>query len=147
MKALFCFIAAALCCVTFALQSQTTQDLQLLSSFERREAKFEDRKVTYGFSQNNRTLNPFYHLMSSAMYVYQKNISLALQRSCAFEPSCSAYSKNLIKDFGTVKGIFCTADRLMRCNRIALADRQSVFLINPSVRRIYESTDRYRTEK
>ena len=78
------------------------------------------------------------------MYIYQRCVSPVIARSCAFSPTCSGYSKALINEYGLAKGVVCTADRLMRCNRISLADHTNILLINPIDGHIHESVDRYR---
>lgn len=81
-------------------------------------------------------------MLSGSMYVYQKLISPQLSRQCPYAPSCSAYSKDLIRDHGIFKGIVCSADRLMRCNRIALTDISEEDT-DAYDHKIHEHTDRY----
>jgi putative component of membrane protein insertase Oxa1/YidC/SpoIIIJ protein YidD len=103
------------------------------------------RQVKYGFSENPSKIwlyNPVYHVLSGSMWVYQKYVSPQLASECGFNPSCSAYSKQLIEDFGIVKGVVFSADRLMRCNRIALTGLPRSVFETPD-RKIHESTDRY----
>ena len=123
--------------------SQAVSDNTLLknASFEKKE--YQKRVVVYGFSQNKKkTINPIYHLLSGSMYLYQSLISPQLSTRCAYNPSCSAYSKELIKEYGFIKGIFCSSDRLMRCNRIALADVPPIS-VNHQDGKICEHIDRY----
>jgi Uncharacterized conserved protein len=103
---------------------------------------FDTRNVTYGFKEHLHTLNPFYHIFSSAMYVYQSVISQELMRSCAFEPSCSKYSKELIKTYGLTKGVLLTSDRITRCSRVALSGKEDL-RFDANKGKIIENTDRY----
>ena len=48
--------------------------------------------------------------------LYQKGISPYLPSTCRYEPTCSQYSIEAIKKFGTFKGFFLTVKRLLRCN-------------------------------
>ncbi len=48
--------------------------------------------------------------------LYQKGISPYLPSVCRYEPTCSQYSIEAIKKFGTFKGFFLTVKRLLRCN-------------------------------
>jgi putative component of membrane protein insertase Oxa1/YidC/SpoIIIJ protein YidD len=66
--------------------------------------------------------NPLSIALKSSMYVYQNVISPQLSKSCPYGITCSNFSKQAIEEFGIVKGVFISADRLMRCNRIALLD-------------------------
>ena len=47
--------------------------------------------------------------------LYQKGISPYLPSVCRYEPTCSQYSIEAIKKFGTFKGFFLTVKRLLRC--------------------------------
>ena len=125
-------------------QELDVSDIKRIDSHVREAGPLADRHVRYGFGRNNRTLNPSYHLFSSGMYVYQRCISPVIVRKCAYSPSCSAYSKALIREYGLLKGSICTADRLMRCNRISLADPDTYQLIDRSDGHIHETVDRYR---
>ena len=118
-------------------------DLELVKNSSYNNPTYADRQVRYGFGSNRRRWNPAYHLLSSSMYIYQRLVSPVLQRSCAFVPSCSGYSKALIKEYGLLKGTVCTADRLMRCNRISLADASNIILFDDMDGHIHESVKRY----
>jgi putative component of membrane protein insertase Oxa1/YidC/SpoIIIJ protein YidD len=63
--------------------------------------------------------NPFSLSLKGAMLFYQKVVSPQLFKSCIYELSCSNYAKHAIHQFGLFKGVFLSADRLMRCNSIA----------------------------
>jgi putative component of membrane protein insertase Oxa1/YidC/SpoIIIJ protein YidD len=66
--------------------------------------------------------NPFSLLATSAMLFYQNVVSVQFFRHCLYERSCSNFSKQAIYEFGLIKGIFMSADRLMRCNGTAIND-------------------------
>jgi len=65
--------------------------------------------------------NPIAVSLKGLMFVYQHIISQQLSASCPYEITCSNFSKTAIREFGMLKGVLMSADRLMRCNRIALA--------------------------
>jgi putative membrane protein insertion efficiency factor len=48
--------------------------------------------------------------------VYQRVISPALPRRCKYEPTCSAYAVQAIREFGILRGLVLAAWRLLRCN-------------------------------
>lgn len=126
-------------------QQLDSADVQLLRAAKGAvDHSYDARQVTYGFTPGKRTWNPVYHVLSSSMYVYQSVISPIISRRCAFSPTCSAYSKALIHEYGLLKGSFLTADRLMRCNRISLSDKNNHYILVNEHGRIYESVDRYR---
>jgi putative membrane protein insertion efficiency factor len=47
---------------------------------------------------------------------YQRLISPALPRRCKYEPTCSAYAVQAIRELGVVRGVILAAWRLARCN-------------------------------
>ncbi len=48
--------------------------------------------------------------------LYQKFVSSQDAPTCNFTPSCSRFGMACIQEFGMLKGILLTADRLLRCN-------------------------------
>ena len=48
--------------------------------------------------------------------LYQKFISSQDGPTCNFSPSCSRFGMACIQEYGFVRGILLTADRLLRCN-------------------------------
>jgi putative membrane protein insertion efficiency factor len=82
-------------------------------------------KRDYMFNQEESALikyNPVSLTLGGLMYLYQNTLSQQLSASCLFEPSCSQYGKRAIRHYGIFKGIFLTADRITRCNKIAARD-------------------------
>jgi len=66
--------------------------------------------------------NPVSLALKGALLGYQRLVSQQLARSCPYQITCSNFSKQSIQQFGLVKGVFLSADRIMRCNRIGLLD-------------------------
>lgn len=87
--------------------------------------------------------NPLTLSFSGLMYVYQKHVSPQLPSACLYEHSCSSFSRHLILEYGLTKGIFTTADRLMRCNRIAASDIHPLFIGEQSGR-VMETVGTYK---
>ncbi len=48
--------------------------------------------------------------------VYQRWISPALPRRCKYEPTCSAYAAQAVRELGVVRGSILAGWRLLRCN-------------------------------
>jgi uncharacterized protein len=48
--------------------------------------------------------------------LYQRWISPSLPRRCKYEPTCSAYAVEAIRELGVVRGTILAAWRLARCN-------------------------------
>ncbi|HZL49205.1 MAG TPA: membrane protein insertion efficiency factor YidD [Solirubrobacteraceae bacterium] len=48
--------------------------------------------------------------------VYQRVLSPALPRRCKYEPTCSRYTVDAIREYGILRGLVLGAWRLLRCN-------------------------------
>jgi uncharacterized protein len=48
--------------------------------------------------------------------LYRRFISPALPRRCRYEPTCSAYAVEAVREFGVLRGMILAAWRLLRCN-------------------------------
>lgn len=90
--------------------------------------------------------NPITLSFGSLMWIYQLVLTDQLSSTCIYSPTCSAYSKSLIQDYGLAVGIILTSDRLTRCNRLALYD-YSISEIDKEIHRIHQDTDYYRLRK
>lgn len=47
---------------------------------------------------------------------YQRFISPGLPRRCKYEPTCSAYAAQSVREFGILRGLVLAGWRLLRCN-------------------------------
>lgn len=65
--------------------------------------------------------NPVYWALNGSLTLYQKVVSPQISAGCLYETSCSRFSRKAIHEFGIIKGVALTADRLSRCNRISAA--------------------------
>ena len=48
--------------------------------------------------------------------LYQKFISSQDGPTCNFQPTCSRFGMRCIQEYGMMRGLLLTADRLLRCN-------------------------------
>lgn len=55
-------------------------------------------------------------IATAPIVAYQRLISPALPRRCKYEPTCSAYAAQAIREFGILRGAVLAAWRLLRCN-------------------------------
>ena len=112
--------------VTAKLQAQIPDsDLELIAKETFHDHHFDGREVKFMGKEKKSVIakyNPVSLVFGAAMFTYQKVVSPQLSADCLYGPSCSAFSKGVIKEFGIIKGIFLTADRLTRCNRISGSD-------------------------
>ncbi len=60
--------------------------------------------------------NLFKFLFINIIKIYQRFISPFFPSSCKFSPSCSKYGIEAINKYGSVKGVFLTIKRILRCN-------------------------------
>jgi len=67
-------------------------------------------------------INPVNMFFGGALYVYQNVLSKHISADCLFTPSCSEFSKQAIREYGLLKGVLLSVDRVNRCNRIAGQD-------------------------
>lgn len=129
--------------------SAQTSDLDLILEQDFRNSKFNERNIRFGFDKEAgfvKKYNPVSLFFSGSMFFYQNLISPQFSASCLYNPSCSSYSKKLIAEFGLVKGIICSSDRLMRCNKLT-ATALKPYEINPEDHKFHENTSYYRIKK
>lgn len=55
-------------------------------------------------------------LLQAVIRAYQRWISPAFPRRCKYEPTCSRYASEAIRELGPVRGSIVTGWRLLRCN-------------------------------
>ena len=48
--------------------------------------------------------------------LYKKYISPTMHNKCIFTPTCSTYAIQAIEEHGSIKGLWLTAKRLLRCH-------------------------------
>jgi uncharacterized protein len=53
---------------------------------------------------------------TAPIVVYQRAISPAIPRRCKYEPTCSRYAVEAIREYGILRGLVLAGWRLLRCN-------------------------------
>jgi len=105
--------------VMLSCQARAAEPVMLLKKyFPTEDIAVHSRKYV-GFNEEKSDFskyNPVSLFFNGSMYIYQKTLSEQIAAQCTFTPSCSEFSKALIRRYGLFKGVFLTADRLMRCN-------------------------------
>ncbi|HRY33120.1 MAG TPA: membrane protein insertion efficiency factor YidD [Bacteroidales bacterium] len=148
MRRLNSSILVFLCCCAGYLHAQDPFTLTLQAMESR---SFDTELPQHGkapfmwVASSNPVLryNPLSLGFGSLMFVYQRFISRHFSANCLYQPSCSNFSRRLIDDLGLVKGVFLSADRVMRCNRVAAVDiPASIF--DRHDHKVHESTGIYR---
>lgn len=57
--------------------------------------------------------------MKYLMWTYKnvvKNLFPGLYGTCRYSPSCSQYTYDAVKRYGTIKGVYFGVKRVLRCN-------------------------------
>ncbi len=55
-------------------------------------------------------------LVVAPIVAYRRVVSPLLPRRCRYEPSCSAYAEQAVREFGILRGLVLAGWRLLRCN-------------------------------
>jgi len=87
--------------------------------------------------------NPVTLVLKGGLLGYQKLVSQQLARRCPYGITCSNFSKQAMEELGIFKGLFISADRILRCNRIGLLDVHPLS-IDPATGAIVDPPNLYR---
>jgi putative membrane protein insertion efficiency factor len=55
-------------------------------------------------------------IVLTPIVAYQRLISPTLPRRCRYEPTCSRYAVQAVREYGILKGLVLAVWRLLRCN-------------------------------
>jgi uncharacterized protein len=69
-----------------------------------------------GSSQANPARSVARAIVLAPIMVYQRLISPAIPRRCKYEPTCSRYAVEAIREYGILRGLVLAGWRLLRCN-------------------------------
>lgn len=118
---------------SFTLNAQIFSfEKYLISSEFRANKTNSNKKREYVFKNSNALIkyNPLFVLFGGSLYIYQNKISPLIQFGCLYEPSCSEFARQSLKNFNLLKGILLSADRLTRCTRASSIDLHTVFMLD-----------------
>lgn len=118
MKSVIIFLV--LCCMAKLINAQSNQDLNLLQHHFDVAASTKESHAKILHSPN-----PFTFPFRATLFLYQRIISPQWQSGCPHAPSCSNFSLQAIAQFGLIKGVALSADRLMRCSGAGIRDYPS----------------------
>lgn len=140
---IYCFLISI---STYAQLSK--EQIQLINKVNFNDHRFDARNPKFLSADKGIFIkyNPLNLVLGSMLYVYQKVISPQLLANCPYEISCSAFSKVSIQEFGYIKGIALTADRLSRCTQFTMMDILPS-QINEQNGKIIDNIDKYRIKK
>lgn len=131
---------------SFAQMSK--EQKSLINKVDFKDHTFDPRKPKFLSADKGALIkyNPINLTLGGLLYFYQKIVSPQLASSCPYEISCSAFSKASIQEFGFIKGIPLTADRLTRCTQFTMMDILPS-QINETNGHIIDDIDKYRLKK
>jgi len=55
-------------------------------------------------------------MVLAPIVIYRRVLSPALPRRCKYEPTCSRYAVDAIREYGILRGLVLGVWRLLRCN-------------------------------
>jgi putative membrane protein insertion efficiency factor len=61
-------------------------------------------------------MRPVRKFVLGSISAYQRVISPATPRHCKYEPTCSRYAAQAVREFGILRGLLLTGWRVVRCN-------------------------------
>ena len=61
-------------------------------------------------------MSPARRVVVAPIAAYRRWISPGLPRRCKYEPTCSAYASQAIRQYGILRGLVLAGWRLLRCN-------------------------------
>jgi uncharacterized protein len=64
-------------------------------------------------------MNPARRIVLAPIAVYQRVVSPAFPRRCKYEPTCSAYAVQAVREYGILRGLVLASWRLLRCNPLS----------------------------
>lgn len=130
---------------TLAQKIDLKSDLMLVDSVSKQQVHHSPKRP-YIFKNQPKTIknsNPVSLIYGGSLYVYQNYVSQHFSANCLYDPSCSDFSKQAVKEYGLFKGGLLSFDRLSRCNRIAATDLDPG-TIDKKSHRFSDSVKRYK---
>ena len=144
-KAVLVFFFLLFSAVVYSQEIDLKSDLVLVDSVVVQQMP-ESGHRPYIYKNQPKTFlnsNPVSLIYGGSLFVYQNVFSQHLSASCLYDPSCSDFSKQAVKEYGLIKGTLLSFDRLSRCNRIAATDLDPGD-IDTHVHRFHDSVKKYK---
>ncbi len=134
----FKIISFSLIFLFFSLSSnaQINSDFDLIKKHLALE-KTSQKKIKF-----QKVINPIKAISFLSLFLYQKIISEQISAVCEFDMSCSNFGVGSIKEFGILKAISLTVDRLTRCNGQAQCETEN-YLINNVTGKVIDEPSMY----
>jgi putative membrane protein insertion efficiency factor len=91
-------------------------------------------------------VNPVNILFGTSLYLYQNIFSKHISASCLYTPSCSEFSKDAIREYGVLKGVLLSVDRVNRCNLFSAMELKN-HKSDPKTGRYPDPASRYKKSR
>ena len=118
-KTWFCILSLNFCVVTSLIAILSTPSSANEASdliFIRQVNPIIKEKRQESFIVESQVSSELKFAATALIRLYQKFISSQDGPTCSFSPSCSQFGMGAIKEYGILRGVLLTADRLLRCN-------------------------------
>lgn len=122
-----------------------SQSLEMDLSYLHKRDSINTASLTSSKPNISKRTNPIAIILNGSLKMYQKVISPQFSANCLYELSCSRFSQSAIQEYGVIKGLALTADRLARCNRIS-ATTINPFRVNQQGK-VIDSPKMYKIEQ
>ncbi|MCZ4694210.1 membrane protein insertion efficiency factor YidD [Ancylomarina euxinus] len=145
-KLTFTFSFILCLCILTQAQSKESSNIQLILKTKTNTLNTKKPSREYIYKNEKSWLkkyNPISLGFGSLLYLYQNVLSQQFSADCLYHPTCSDFSKDAIREYGLVKGIFLSSDRICRCNRIA-ATSINYFKFDQKSHHAHDSVSYYR---
>jgi putative membrane protein insertion efficiency factor len=76
------------------------------------------RDLSRSRQKNSFTWNPATAILLGSLKAYKALVSPLIRSRCRFVPTCSEYAAGAVKKHGAGRGLFLSAKRLLKCNRL-----------------------------
>lgn len=127
-------LAVITICITYSVCSAQSldNDLDLLTNQQNQVITYYDGhngNNSHYIKQKNfwQKINPLRYTLGGTMFLYQKVVSPQLSSGCQYEMVCSNFSKHAIEQYGWLKGIALSSDRLLRCNPMNIKELPYIY--------------------
>ena len=103
-------------------------------------------KRTYIYKDESsviKKINPINVIFGGALYIYQNIVSKHISSNCLYTPSCSEFGKEAIREFGIIKGLSLSVDRVHRCDKFTAADLRKSS-VDPGTNKYPDPISRYK---
>ena len=111
------FITFCVCCLWIVIFFSSTSaheatDLAFILKFNPLTTQKPQEIIRF----NPRETSELKFIGTGLIRLYQKFVSSQDGPTCNFQPTCSHFGMACIQEYGVLRGILLTADRLIRCN-------------------------------